>query len=70
MMSLLRWDDEQIQFHALESELETKTDDEINDAFNALSAVMLLIIARLLGRQIALRLADGMNAEALLHGGA
>jgi hypothetical protein len=64
----LRYDEENIDFSAAEVAL-AEAGDDMNDALNALTAVMLLIMARLLGREIALRLAAGIDGEALLDGG-
>jgi hypothetical protein len=57
-MALLHHDDAGLSFEALEQRYATRPQEEIDAAFNDLSAELLLILARLLGGEVAQRLAD------------
>ncbi|HSP55964.1 MAG TPA: hypothetical protein VLS25_10300 [Dehalococcoidia bacterium] len=46
-----------------------ESEEFVRAAYSALYAVMLVILARILGREIAVRLAAAADAEAVLHGG-
>ena len=66
----LRCDDEGVVFDGVREALAGARDDELRDTFAALSGVLLLIVARLLGREIAHRLTEGLSvAEYLQNGG-
>jgi hypothetical protein len=45
-----------------------RPESEVRAAFSALYAVMLLVLARMLGKEIALRLADTTEAKGVLEG--
>ncbi|MBF6600038.1 MAG: hypothetical protein IVW36_05975 [Dehalococcoidia bacterium] len=55
-MKLLRIADHAIDLEAFEVAMEGKTDAQIRAAFDALSGVVMLILARLLGKEVATRL--------------
>ncbi|MEX2226840.1 MAG: hypothetical protein WEB52_10375 [Dehalococcoidia bacterium] len=67
-LSLIRCVDEQVVFDGTEAALAGAADDQIDAAFEALNSVMLLVIARILGREIASRLAEGVEAHHLMKG--
>ncbi|HEX5419133.1 MAG TPA: hypothetical protein VFY39_03970 [Gammaproteobacteria bacterium] len=55
-MRLIRITDDTVDLEQFEAAIETKTDDQIRAAFEALSGVVMLILARLLGKEVATRL--------------
>src|SRR5438105_13168388 len=55
-IALIHHDDAGLSFDALETSYATRPQEEIEAAFNDLSAELLLILARLLGREAAQRL--------------
>src|SRR5438067_11466711 len=55
-LALLHHDEAGLNFGALEQSFATRPQEEIEAAFNDLSAELLLILARLLGREAAQRL--------------
>jgi hypothetical protein len=67
-MGLIRFDDFDINLDAVVAALEGTSEAEVRAAFSALNGVILLILARLLGRENALRLADGETTRSLLRG--
>jgi hypothetical protein len=58
-MALLRANDRGLNLEAVEDALEPKSDEYIRSAFEALTGVVLLILARLLGKEVAGRLLAG-----------
>jgi hypothetical protein len=67
-LSLITCCDEDVTFGAAEAALADHDDDQIDAAFAALNSVMLLIVARILGREIASRLAEGVAVQQLMKG--
>ena len=67
-LSLITCADENVIFDGTEAAFANGDDDQIDAAFEALNGVMLLIIARILGREIASRLAEGVAAQQLMKG--
>ena len=61
-IALIHHDDAGFTFDALEPSYATRPQEEIEAAFADLSAELLLILARLLGREVAQRLADDREA--------
>ena len=60
-IALIHHDDAGLSFDALETSYATRPQEEIEAAFNDLIAGMLLILARLLGREMTQRLADELE---------
>jgi hypothetical protein len=56
---ILDWEDDPITNHS---------DEYIRTAFSALYAALLIILARLLGKEIAVRLASALDADRVLQG--
>lgn len=56
---LLDWHDDPVAEHS---------DDFVRLAFSALYAALLIILARLLGKEIALRLASALDADLVMQG--
>jgi hypothetical protein len=67
-MALIRCNDFEVDFGDVAAAMEGKSEDEIRAAFTALNGVLLLILARLLGKENALRLAEGEQTRSLLKG--
>jgi hypothetical protein len=67
-LSLIRCEDEHVVFDGAEAAFANVGDDQVDAAFEALNSVMLLVIARILGREIAARLAEGVAAHQLMKG--
>lgn len=67
-LSLIRCEDESVFFEGTDKAFANSTDEEAAAAFEALNGVMLLVIARILGREIATRLAEGVATQQLLKG--
>ena len=65
----LRCDDNTVMFESVRAAFAEAQEDEMRDAFAALNAVLLLIVARLLGNQIAERLTEGLTVADILHKG-
>jgi hypothetical protein len=59
-IALIQHDDSGLSFDALEESYATRLQEEIAAAFDALSAEMLRILARLLGREMAQRLDEDL----------
>ena len=57
-----------VQFAAADAALEGKSDAEVSAAFGALQGVMLLILARLLGKEMTARLAPAHDVSGYLEG--
>lgn len=64
----VRYSDERVWYEDVEGALGGETRDEIVAAFQALNSVMLLVVARMLGREIAMRLAEGVGGNDLIGG--
>jgi len=62
-IALLQHDDGGLTFEALEMRCATRPEEEIEAAFTDLVAEMLLILARLLGREMAQRLAEDLAVK-------
>jgi len=67
-LSLITCCDEDVIFDGTEAAFASGNEDQIDAAFEALNSVMLLIIARILGREIASRLAEGVAVQQLMKG--
>lgn len=67
-MGMIRFDNLEVDLDPVVAALDGASEAEVRAAFSALNGVILLILARLLGRENALRLADGENTRSLLRG--
>jgi hypothetical protein len=67
-MSLMRFVESEVNLDAVVAALDGKSEPEVRAAFDALNGVILLILARLLGKEVALRMADGEGTRSLLRG--
>ena len=69
-LGALRSDETIVDFEGVRARLDGQSEAEIRDTFTALNAVLLLLVARLLGREIAQRLTEGIPLGELLasHG--
>ncbi len=65
----LRCQGDEVIFEGVRSAFADATDDQIRDAFTALNGVLLVFLARLLGKEIADRLTDGLSVTELLRRG-
>jgi hypothetical protein len=65
-LALLHHDEASLSFEALEQRYATRPQDEIEGAFNDLCAEMLLLLARLLGQEMAQRLARTSRSRTFL----
>ena len=65
-LALLHHDEAGLSFEALEQSYATRPLDEIEGAFNDLCAEMLLLLARLLGQEMAQRLARTSRSRTFL----
>ena len=65
-LALLHHDEAGLSFEALEQSYATRPRDEIEGAFNDLCAEMLLLLARLLGQEMAQRLARTSRSRTFL----
>ena len=65
----LRCDDNTVIFDSVRAAFAEAQEDEIRNAFAALNGVLLLIVARLLGNQIAERLTEGLTVADILQKG-
>jgi hypothetical protein len=63
----LKIEDGELEFDGLRSDLLDATDAKVRDTFTALTGVLLLLVARLLGREIALRLTEDLTVGELLE---
>ena len=63
-LALIERSDEGIRFDALERAYADRPEREVSDAFSDLTQELLLILARLLGREMAERLASELEARA------
>lgn len=61
--------DDRVSFEAARIAFAEATDDQIRDAFTAFNGVLLLVVARLLGKEIALRLTEGLSVSEYLQRG-
>ena len=68
-MALITYDGDDIAFDGVRKAMNGHRDEEMSAAFSALNGVMLVIVARMLGREIAIRLAQSLDAEFILAGG-
>lgn len=59
-----------LDFQGVRRELANATDDQVRAHYGALNAVLVLLVARLLGREIALRLTEDLTIAELLETGA
>jgi hypothetical protein len=67
-MGLLRFEKSEVNLDAVVAALDGKSEPEVRPAFDALNGVILLVLARLLGKENALRMADGEGTRSLLRG--
>lgn len=56
----IRCDEDSISMDGLNDELAGASDEEIRETFQRLNAVLLLLVARLLGNEVARRLTEGV----------
>lgn len=66
-ISSLRCQDDEVQFHDVRRALSEASDAQIRDTFTALNGVLLLVVARILGREIADRLTEGLSVAEYLR---
>jgi hypothetical protein len=66
-VAALRCKDDSIDFSGMREALSGASPEEVRDAFTALNGVLLLLVARLLGREIAARLTEGVTIEEFLE---
>ncbi|MCL6430459.1 MAG: hypothetical protein K6V36_06300 [Anaerolineae bacterium] len=64
-LALIRHDDSGIRFEAMERASAGRSEREVADAFADLTEELLVILARLLGREVAERLASALETPAL-----
>jgi hypothetical protein len=61
--------EDEMSFDAARIAFAEATDEQIRDAFTAFNSVLLLVVARLLGKEIALRLTEGLSVSEYLQRG-
>lgn len=66
-MAGLRCDGDQIRFDEVRRALAECNEADIQAGYTALNGVLLLLLARLLGRELALRLTEGVTVSDLLE---
>lgn len=66
-MSGLRSEDEHMVFDEVKRDMADASPEQMRDAFMALAGVLLLLVARLLGREIATRLTEGVTLADILE---
>jgi hypothetical protein len=67
-LGLVRIDEEGVSFDDADAAFSEQTLDQQQAAFSALYGVTIVILARLVGGEVAVRLAGGQSAEAALQG--
>jgi hypothetical protein len=67
-MSLIRLSEHALEFDAMDAALQAKSDEEVRASFGALSGVIVLIMARLIGKDATARLLPPKGADDLLGG--
>jgi len=67
-MALIRLDGHAPHFEAMDAALEGTSDGEVSAAFGALRGVILLILARLLGKEMTARIAPTNDVRGYLEG--
>jgi hypothetical protein len=69
-IAFLRCDDHEVELTGVRKALESVGEDEVRDTYNALNGVLIVIVARLLGREVAARLTEGTGIPgSLIPGG-
>ena len=66
-MTFLRCDGDEIRFDDVRQAFAESSDADVRAGYTALNGVLLLLVARLLGREIALRLTEGVTVSDLLE---
>ena len=66
-MRHLRCEDDEISFGAVRTAMREDADADPRASYTALNGVLLLLVARLLGRELALRLTEGVSVSDLLE---
>ena len=66
-LASLRVQGDDIELEAVHHDLAGRPESEIQAGYTALNGVLLLLVARLLGREIALRLTEGVSVSDLLE---
>jgi hypothetical protein len=66
-MALLRCDGDEMSFDDVRRAFGDSSDADVRAGYTALNGVLLLLVARLLGREIALRLTEGVTVSDLLE---
>ena len=62
--------DHEVDLAGVREALASAREDEVRDTYNALNGVLIVIVARLLGREVAARLAEGAGIPgSLIPGG-
>ena len=67
-LAAIEHDGDEMKLDGLDEVYEGSPEEEVRAAFSALYAVMLLMLARMLGKEIALRLAGAVDARRVLEG--
>ncbi|MGQ9677136.1 MAG: hypothetical protein ACUVX1_15855 [Chloroflexota bacterium] len=62
-LDLIKRTDEGLEFEALEKAYADRPQREVDDAFNELTSQLLLILARLLGKEMARQLAEELEVK-------
>jgi hypothetical protein len=64
----LRCEDDEVVFQDVREALSDASAEEVRDSFTALNGVLMVLVARLLGREIADRLTEGITKLSYLEG--
>ena len=66
-VSAIHLDDDKIDVTGLRRALADASPEQVRDTFTALNGVLLLLVARLLGREVAQRLTEGLSVSEYLR---
>lgn len=67
-LAAIQRENDDLNLDGLDEIYQDRSEEEVRAAFSALYAVMLLMLARMLGNEIALRLAGTIDARRVLEG--
>ena len=67
-LAAIQRENDDLNLDGLDEIYQDRPEEEVRAAFSALYAVMLLMLARMLGKEIALRLAGTIDARRVLEG--
>ena len=68
-VSSLQYEDDQLKLDGVRTALASESPTYVRDMYTALNGVLLLLCARLLGREIATRLTEGLTVADVLETG-